>query len=158
MKTKTWWKVTIAYDFIPHGDSHHYWYLRLPLSLIWASQGFFTCSTVYYLSNKVSINLMLWSRRTVQKKQNGKFWLKFLLYPHSLSWTRSVFPAFETTFANCLLLYEGNGIPTWRWCRLCRLPVKSSNHPGYEVMVKRIELAAAPAEAAEAEVEAARQR
>ena len=27
LKIKAWWKVTNAYDFFPHGDSRHYWYV-----------------------------------------------------------------------------------------------------------------------------------
>ena len=29
LKIKAWWKVTNAYNFFPHGDSHHHWYKEL---------------------------------------------------------------------------------------------------------------------------------
>ena len=28
LKIKAWWKETNAYDFFPHGDSRHYWYMK----------------------------------------------------------------------------------------------------------------------------------
>ena len=42
---------------------------------------FFSFSAALYLVNKVSINLMLQSNRTLSVQQGGQFWLESLLTP-----------------------------------------------------------------------------
>ena len=52
LKTKAWWKLANAYNFPPHGDRRHYWYISLCLLFsIGKPTNFTTTLTVWSMTN-----------------------------------------------------------------------------------------------------------